>query len=110
MKLLSASNSAAFAQSLRIALEGEDIETFCSSPDLALATIAGPVAGGGGRVYVLHESDWPRAVEILEYLSPRSESTPRSAAPKRHIPRWAVVVLVAVGIALIVLVLSTHEA
>ena len=70
MKLLCASNSIGFAQSLRIALEAEEIETFCSEPDLALASIAGPVAGGGGRVYVLHEEDWPRAVEILESLSP----------------------------------------
>jgi hypothetical protein len=47
MKLLCASNSVAFAQSLRIALDAEGIETYCSEPDLALASIAGPVAGGG---------------------------------------------------------------
>jgi hypothetical protein len=110
MKLLCSSNSIAFAQSLRIALEAEDIETFCSNPDLALGSIAGPVAGGGGRVYVLHESDWPRAVEILEHLSPRSEPTARPAEPKYRMPRWFVFGLVATGTALLVWLLGTHEA
>jgi len=108
MKLLCSSNSIAFAQSLRIALEGEDIETFCSDPDLALASIAGPVAGGGGRVYVLHDSDWARAVEILEQLSPRSEPTTRPAEAKLRTPAWVVVSLVALGTALLVLLLGAQ--
>ena len=108
MKLLCSSNSVAFAQSLRIALEGEDIEAFCSEPDLALASIAGPVAGGGGRVYVLHDSDWARAVEILEQLSPRFESIPRPAEAKRRTPTWVVVTLAALMTALLVFLVGAQ--
>jgi hypothetical protein len=106
MKLLCASNSIAFAQSLRIALEGEGIETFCSDPDFALGSIAGQVAGGGGRVYVLHEQDWDRAVEILQQLSPHDAATPRSEKLRGRVPRWMVMSLAALGTALLVLLLS----
>jgi hypothetical protein len=106
MKLLCASNSIAFAQSLKIALEGDGIETFCSDPDFALGSIAGQVAGGGGRVYVLHEPDWERAIEILQQLSPPQEAIPRPMGQKRRVPRWMIMVLTALGTALLMLLLG----
>jgi hypothetical protein len=106
MKLLCASNSVAFAQSLRIALDAEGIDTYCSDPDLALASIAGPVAGGGGRVYVLHEDDWPRAVEILKSLSPSREVEPPRAGSTRRMPTWLIIGLTALGTVLLVMMLG----
>lgn len=108
MKLLCASNSVAFAQSLRIALEGEGIECFCSEPDLALASIAGPVGGGAGRIYVLHEDDWARAVEILEELSPSPEPAPPRTAPARRVPTWLKMGLVALGTVALVAMLGAR--
>jgi hypothetical protein len=106
MKLLCASNSEAFAQSLRIALDAEGIDAYCSEPDLALASIAGPIAGGGGRVYVLHEDDWPRAVEILRGLSPPREVAPPRAEPKRRMPTWMIIGFTALGTILLVALLG----
>jgi len=100
MKLLCASNSMAFSQSLRIALEAEDIETFCSDPDFALGSIAGQVAGGGGRVYVLHEADWARAVEILSDLSGSSAPAAGPSVSTRagpSIPKWLLISIAALG-------------
>lgn len=97
MKLLCASNSIAFAQSLRIALAAEDIETFCSDPDFALGSIAGQIAGGGGRVYVLHEGDWPRAVEILGELEPPSDALRPEVKATWQIPKWAVIGMAVLG-------------
>lgn len=107
MKLLCSSNSVGFAQSLRIALEGEGIETFCSEPDLVLSSIAGPIGGGAGRVYVLHDEDWPRAVEILDSLAPPRSKPQPVAEPPRRFPRWFVVCMVAIGAALLVAVLGS---
>jgi len=106
MKLLCASNSIAFAQSLKIALESEGIETFCSDPDFALGSIAGQVAGGGGRVYVLHEHDWEHAMEVLLRLSPPRDAKPRPEGRTRGAPRWMIVGLTALGTALLVLLLG----
>ena len=104
--MLCASNSVAFAQSLRIALDAEGIESYCSEPDLALASIAGPIGGGGGRVYVLHEEDWPRAVEVLQHLSPPREAAPQRAEPKRRMPTWLIIGLSALGTVLLVALLG----
>lgn len=108
MKLLCASNSVAFAQSLRIALDAEGIDAYCSEPDLALASIAGPIAGGGGRVYVLHEEDWPRAVEVLQGLSPPREAASPRAASKHRMPMWLIIGLSALGTVLLVAVLGAR--
>jgi len=57
MKLLRASSSLTFVHSLRIALEGEDIETYCSDAETtSLSSIAGAI-GSSNRVCVLHEKD-----------------------------------------------------
>lgn len=69
MQLLCTSDSVAFIQSLRIALEGEDIAIHCSDMLLNPWGPLGPVGGAGGRIYVMNEEDWARAVEILRDLS-----------------------------------------
>jgi Putative prokaryotic signal transducing protein len=107
MKLLCASNSIAFAQSLRIALDAEGIETYCSDPDLALASIAGPIGGGGGRVYVLDEADWPRALEILAELSPPKPAASAPAASARRLPTWLMAGVAALATVLLVLALGS---
>lgn len=68
MRLLCASNSLAFVHSLRIALDGEDIATYCTDADATLSSIAGPMTGIAARLYVLHEEDWGRAVEVMRAL------------------------------------------
>jgi hypothetical protein len=100
MQLLCSSSSLAFVHSLRIALEGEGIESYCSDAETtSMSSIAGPI-GSSGRVYVLHEKDWDRAVEIMRELSgPTKERiTPVSAKP---LPVWLVVVASAVLVALL---------
>lgn len=75
MRLLCASNSLAFVHSLRIALDGEDIASYCTDADATLSSIAGPMTGIAARLYVLHEEDWDRAVEVMRAL----DSDPRLA-------------------------------
>lgn len=91
MKLLCASSSLAFIHSLRIALEGEDIETYCSDAETTtLSSIAGPI-GSSGRVYVLHEKDWERAVDIMKALSGPARERAVPTPGKLPLPLWLVV-------------------
>ena len=91
MKLLCSSSSLSFIHSLRIALAGEDIETFCSDAETtSLSSIAGPI-GSAGRVYVLHEEDWNRAVDIMRELSGPTEERIAPAPRKAPLPVWLVV-------------------
>ncbi|MFZ5637851.1 MAG: putative signal transducing protein [Pseudomonadota bacterium] len=75
MRLLCASNSLAFVHSLRIALDGEDIRTYCTDADATLSSIAGPMTGIAARLYVLHEADWDRAVDVMRALDERANDT-----------------------------------
>ncbi len=78
MKLLRSSSSLTFVHSLRIALDGEGIDTFCSDADSNLSSIAGPMTGTAARIYVLDEEDWDRAVAVMKHLDPsigRAEAT-----------------------------------
>lgn len=105
MQLLCTSDSVAFILSLRIALEGEDIAIHCSDPLLNPVGALGPIAGAGGRIYVLDEKDWPRAVEIYRDLS-NAQASARPEASTGGLPvsaRWiavaaAVAAILAVGI------------
>jgi len=91
MKLLCSSSSLAFIHSLRIALEGEGIDTFCSDAETtSLSSIAGPI-GSAGRVYVLHEEDWNRAVDIMRELSGPARERIAAAPNKAPLPVWLVV-------------------
>jgi len=91
MKLLCSSGSLAFIHSLRIALEGEGIETFCSDAETtSLSSIAGPI-GSSGRLYVLHEDDWNRAVDIMRELSGPTKERTAAASGKAPLPAWLVV-------------------
>ena len=100
MQLLCSSSSLAFVHSLRIALEGEGIESYCSDAETtSMSSIAGPI-GSSGRVYVLHEKDWDRAVEIMKELSgPTKERI--TPVPAKALPVWLVVVASAVLVALL---------
>ena len=101
MKLLCASSSLAFVHPLRIALEGEGIESYCSDADASLSSIAGPMTGTAARLYVLHEGDWDRAVEIMKELSGPAKE--RAAAPeKAPLPLWLIVGASALLVAVLV--------
>lgn len=104
MKLLSSSNSLAFVHSLRIALDGEGIETYCTDADTALSSIAGPMTGSAARIYVLHEEDWARAVEIMRELSGPTKTT--AASRKATLPVWFWIAFSAVLVVLLVGALS----
>ena len=107
MKLLCSSGSLAFIHSLRIALDGEEIETFCSDAETtSLSSVAGPV-GSAGRLYVLHENDWERAVEIMKELAgPVNEQV--LTLPKRApLPTWLVIGVSAIFIAVLAGVLGS---
>ena len=100
MQLLCSSSSLAFIHSLRIALEGEGIESYCSDAETtSMSSVAGPI-GSSGRVYVLHQKDWNRAVEIMRELSgPTRERI--DPVPTKPLPVWLVVVASAVLVALL---------
>lgn len=100
MRLLCTSDSIAFIQSLRIALEGENIAVHCSDPLLNPVGLLGPIAGAGGRIYVLQEDDWARAVEIYRELD-KSADTPQQAPATGTPSRWIAIVVgvIATGVA-----------
>jgi hypothetical protein len=106
MKLLSSSNSLAFVHSLRIALDGEGIETYCTDADTALSSIAGPMTGSAARIYVLHEEDWERAVEIMRELSGPTKTQTVEASRRAALPVWFWIAASAVFVAFLVGVLS----
>ena len=109
MKLLCASTSIGFIQSLRIALEGEGIECFCSDSDRVFSSVAGPMLGSAARLYVLHEADWPEAVRLLGELAPPAPSKPGHTGPERTLPRWLSLMLVATAAAVIAAVLGSSQ-
>ncbi|TXI79898.1 MAG: hypothetical protein E6Q42_00195 [Dechloromonas sp.] len=92
MKLLCASNSLSFAYSLRVALDGEGIETYLSDSDSSVSGILAPATGSSARVYVLHDDDWERAVDVYRALAGERPASPPSA-PAKRIPAWATVLL-----------------
>ncbi len=68
MRLLYSSMSLAFTQLVRLTLDREGIEFFCSDADSSVAGIAGPMASTQSRIYVLRESDWEHAVELMRQV------------------------------------------
>lgn len=108
MKLLCASSSLAFVHPLRIALEGEGIESYCSDADASLSSIAGPMTGTAARLYVLNEEDWDRAVEIMKELDgPAQERA--VVARKAPLPVWLVVGISALLVAMLVATLGNQS-
>ncbi|RYG98045.1 MAG: DUF2007 domain-containing protein [Alphaproteobacteria bacterium] len=106
MKLLCSSGSLAFIHSLRIALDGEEIETFCSDAETtSLSSVAGPV-GSAGRLYVLHEEDWERSVEIMKELSGPVRERIAPLPRKASLPTWLVIGVSAIFIAVLAGVLA----
>jgi hypothetical protein len=89
MKLLCSSSSLTFVHSLRIALDGEGIGTFCSDADSNLSSIAGPMTGTAARIYLLDEEDWDRAVAVMKRLDPSIGRTQTKAGHVRGAwPQW----------------------
>jgi Putative prokaryotic signal transducing protein len=105
MKLLCASNSLSFVHSLRIALDGDGIETYCSDADSTLSSIAGPMTGIAARLYVLHEEDWARAIDIMRELSGPAPTT-KSAPKRKALPTWAWASIATVVVALLAIILG----
>ncbi len=93
MKLLCATNSLSFAYSLRVALDGEDIETFLSDADSSVSGVLTPMTGSVARVYVLHEKDWERALHIYRDLSGETAALPMPATTTARLPAAVVVIL-----------------
>ncbi|WP_457098188.1 putative signal transducing protein [Lysobacter sp. P5_B9] len=108
MKLLCSSTSISFVHSLRIALEGEGIETFCSDSDRVFSGFAGPMLGSASRLYVLHEEDWQRATELLDTMA-EPEVAPSKAKVKKVVPRWVSPLLVVLVSAFVVAVLAASQ-
>jgi hypothetical protein len=92
LKLLSASNSLSFAYSLRVALDGEGIETYLSDADSSVSGVLTPMTGSNARVYVLHDEDWERAVQVYGELAGETP-TPAAIPPAKPIPAWLTVLL-----------------
>ncbi|WCE04103.1 hypothetical protein [Pseudoxanthomonas sp. JBR18] len=91
MKLLCSSSSLAFIHTLRIALEGEDIATYISDAETtSLSSVAGPI-GSSGRLYVLHEEGWDRAIEIMGDFSGPDQPSAEVARSRKPMPVWLVV-------------------
>lgn len=88
MKLLCASNNLAFVHSLRIALDGEGIEHYFSDADTVMSGIAGPMTGSAGRLYILHDEDWARAVELFQMLDGPAPPPSESARPTKPPSVW----------------------
>lgn len=112
MQLLCTSDSVAFIQSLRIALEGEDIDVHCSDMLLNPWGPLGPVGGAGGRIYVMKEEDWPRAVEILRELSTVDPGTAEqnaaaSGAAASGASKWIVIVATILATAIVAVLLGS---
>ncbi len=105
MKLLCASNSLAFVHSLRIALDGDGIETYCTDADSTLSSIAGPMTGIAARLYVLHEQDWTRAVDIMRELSGPAPAT-KPASQRKALPTWVWASIATIVVALLAAVLG----
>lgn len=96
MRLLCSTTNLAFGHSLRIALDGEDIETHCSDADMVLAGVAGPLTSGAMRIYLMNDEDWDRAVAVMEFLSPTpAPKAPVPAHDSSGVPKWLVTVAVA---------------
>jgi hypothetical protein len=88
---LYSSTSLAFTHYLRVTRDRDGIDYYCSDADSAVAGLAGPMAGSQSRVYILHEHDWERAVELLRgILSPDQPSAIRPSTATRRIPGWLV--------------------
>ncbi|MEZ5455588.1 MAG: hypothetical protein R3F04_05675 [Lysobacteraceae bacterium] len=92
IKLLCASNSLSFAYSLRVALDGEGIETFLSDADSSVSGVLTPMTGSSARVYVLHDADWERAVQVYRELAGETAAS-AATAPAKSIPAWLTVLL-----------------
>ena len=91
MQLLYASPSLGFGHTLRIALEGEGIDAFCSDADVSMAGLGSAAAGVHTRVYV-PSADYERAVEVLErMLAEDATSMPgEPAAPRKPCSRMRI--------------------
>ena len=110
MKLLCSPSSLAFAHSLRIALDGEGIGTFCSYADSNVSGIAGPMTGSAARIYLLDEGDWDRAVEVMRRLDPSPDRADAvSAAMRGGWPRWIWIVSAAIAAALLAGILGASH-
>jgi hypothetical protein len=101
MRLLYTSTSLAFSQHVRVTLDREDIEYYCSDADSSVAGIGGPMAGSQSRFYILHEQDWERAVELMREILPLPSKSVSAASPGKTHSRWLVTGVV---VALVMLV------
>jgi hypothetical protein len=108
MQLLCSSSSLAFVHSLRIALDGEGIQTYCSDADSRLSGIAGPMTGSAARLYVLNEDDWDLAVEVMESLAGPVEPRAEESQRRSPIPIWLIIGLSAMLIVVLVAMLENN--
>jgi len=82
MKLLCAPSNLGYLISLDIALQSEGIETFLSDADRVTAGLASGMVSAG-RLYVLDDGEFERAMGIAESLERDADSeTGKEAAPQ----------------------------
>jgi hypothetical protein len=98
MQLLYTSSDLAVAQLVRVTLDREGIEYFCSDADLSVGGIGGPL-GVKSRFYLLHDEDRERAVRLLDEVL----TAPKTAVPSpvTRFPVWLLVLVVAVVVVVV---------
>jgi hypothetical protein len=102
MRLLYTSTSLSFTQLIRLTLDRERINYFCSDADSSLAGIGTPMVGGQSRIYVTDDADWTRAVELMREIgAPSGQVEPRPPLASQKQPVWLVFACAALIIALV---------
>ncbi len=99
----------AFIHTLRIALDGEGIESYLSDADrLFIGISAGPTVGSSARLYVLNEADWDQAVALMRMLDESSDERIIAPLPANSRPplKWLIGVFAAIVGASLLAVLS----
>jgi hypothetical protein len=103
MQLLYAATSVEFGHALRMALEGEGIETHFTDSDLSIAGLGIGATGERIRIYVPMD-DYPQAAEVLQRMLAEDEARLPAkpvAPPRKPMPMWLVIVGAACMIAVV---------
>ena len=103
MRLLCSSTGLAFTHLVRLTLDRENIAYFCSDADSSVAGIATPLTGSQSRIYIVNESDWEHAAELLREILPEAKAPTIARPSARPWPMW----LVVSGVVLLVMLIPS---
>ena len=94
MILLCSPGSMSLAQHVRLLLDREGIPYYFSDADMSVAGIGGPMGASQSRIYIMHEEDLERALELLKEADPVKEHTvsPEKSSVKesKPYPLWMI--------------------